>query len=138
MSPCTLVIFTVFPRDSHHLARDMRFLVVRGIHVTHLLGSLSLHLLDVGINLSSGGLGIDSNLSALLLQGLLLSPPVVPGKVAVTLCKLGNLVDEVASEEEVVRWGDGERVTHESGGVDAKSGSHLSRNAMETSVSERR
>ena len=101
-----------------------------------LLGSLSLHLLNVGINLSSGGLGIDSNFSALLLQCLLLSSPVVPGKVAVTLCELGNLVDEVASEEEVVRWGDSERVAHESGGVDAESGGHLSGNAMERSVSE--
>lgn len=50
------------------------------------------------------------------------------------MCELGAFIDEVAAEEEVVRWGDGEGVAHEGCRVDTQGGGHLSRDAARLSV----
>ncbi len=89
-----------------------------------LLPNLSLSIRNIGIDLSSNGLSINRR----PIQGSLLSSsPIVPAEVSVSLRQLCALVDEVAAEEEVVCWGDGEGVAHEGCGVNDEGGGHLAR-----------
>lgn len=60
----------------------------------------------------------------------LLAAVVVPVDVTVPLRQLRELVDQVAAEEEVVLWLDGERVAHERGRIDGQGECHLARDAV--------
>lgn len=60
---------------------------------------------------------------------LLFASPVVIRQVAIPLRQLGTLIDKVACEKEIVLGCNGERVSHEGGGVDAQRARHLSRDS---------
>lgn len=64
-----------------------------------------------------------------LLEQFLLAAPLVVLQIAIALCQLRALVDEVACEEEVIGGADGEGVAHEGRGVDNESGCHFARDA---------
>ena len=63
-------------------------------------------------------------------RGLLAASPLRPLQVAVPLGTLGALVDKMASEEQVVRGRDGERVAHEGRRVNAERKGHRGGDTM--------
>jgi len=90
-------------------------------------------ILNLGLNL---GLKLFSLLFPYLhgapQPNLFLATPVMPIEIAIALCQLRALVDEMARKQQIVLRRDGERIPHERRRVNGECERHLAGDAVQS------